>query len=201
MTRQRIGLRTYAWGYVVRVLTLAFAVVFIYAGAMVVLLAVKVSPHTVNEISDYQLIYNHAAALRASDFTTRVSLIAGFSGLLVFLVFAFLALRVLPRPYLARTAVDLSTGDGGQTVVRPRAVERVAEFAARGNPRVVRAAGRLGDDELTVNVGVADAQEAGAALTDVRRRVREQLERHNLPQMPVNVTLTGYDPQTTRDSS
>jgi hypothetical protein len=103
-------------------------------------------------------------------------------------------LRSLPRPYLTRSEIGLPPGGRGATIVRPRAVERIAEVAAQGNEHVVGATGRLGDGELHVDIGIDTAPEAAATLTDVRARVRDQLARHDLQAMPVNVTLTGYEP-------
>lgn len=200
MIRQRVALRRPAWTTIARLVTIVFVVAFAYAGAMVVLLAVKVSPRTVNQISDYQVVYRDAVALRAGDFTTAVSLIAGFGGLLVFVLFALITLRVLPRPYLERTRVALAPTGRGTTTLRPRALERVAEYAAGAHPNVASAAGRLGSDELHVDVDVRTADEAAPTLADVRRRVAEQLARHDLPKMPVNVTLTGFQRPTTRES-
>lgn len=199
MIRQRINLRTPAWGLLVRLITIAFALALIYGGVMLGLLACKVDPSRINKLTAYRTIYRHAVALQPSDFTTSVSLIAGFGGLLVFLVFAFLTFQALPRPYFTRTQVDLPENGRGATVVRPRAVERVAEFAAQGSPQVMTVAGRLGDDELNVGVGLRDVSEVSQTLADVRRRVGEQLERHQLPKLAVNVILTGYERPTRGD--
>ena len=65
MTRQRINLRTPLLAYVVRALTLLLGVVLVWYGLMVVLLAVKASPHTVNSISAYRTLYHDAAGLTA----------------------------------------------------------------------------------------------------------------------------------------
>ena len=104
MIRQRINLRTPLLAYVVRALTLLLGAVLVWYGLMVVLLAVKVSPHTVNSISAYRTLYDDVAGLNATDFTTAVRLIAGIAGFLVFLACVYLALQELPRPYLARGA-------------------------------------------------------------------------------------------------
>ena len=55
---------------------LLLGVVLVWYGLMVVLLAVKASPHTVNSISAYRTLYHDAAGLTASDFTTARRLIA-----------------------------------------------------------------------------------------------------------------------------
>ena len=201
MIRQRINVRTPLLAYVVRTLTIVLALGLFWYGLMVVLLAVKVSPHTVNSISAYRTLYNDAAGIRRSDFTTVVRLIAGFAGLIAFLAFIYLALQELPRPYLARGEVEVGEPEGGSTTVKPRAIERVAELAARGNPDVTSAAGRLGDQHLNLDIGVRRATTAAAVLTDVRARVSADLERHELPSLPVNVTLTGYDRKTRRELS
>jgi hypothetical protein len=199
--RQRINLRTPALAYAVRFLTFLLALALLWYGLMVVLLAVKVSPHTVNSLSAYRTLYDKAAGIRASDFTTAVRLVAGFGGLLAFLVFLYLALQEIPRPYLARGGVALEERDMGSTVVRPRAIERVAEYAACESRDVTTASSRLGDNELTVDIAVRRATTAAGTLTDVHKRVAAALHRHQLPDLPVHVTLTGYDRTTTRELS
>ena len=62
------------------------------------------------------------------------------------------------------------------------------------------AAGRLSDDGLHVDVGVRNAAGAAATLAEVRRRVAEQLEHHEIPSVPVNVTLAGYERSTREDA-
>jgi hypothetical protein len=200
--RQRVSLRRAQWALITRLLTIVFAAVLVYGGVMVVLLALKLTPGDIDRISGYRTGYHWLTGLTAADFTTPVSLIAGFGGLLVFGLFAFLTLQSLPRPYLTRGELGLpQTTERGGTVVRPRAVERVAEVAAQGNDHVMGVTGRLGDGELNVDVGLDEAPSLIETLEDVRRRVREQLGAHQLPLMPVNVTLTGYERPTRRDPS
>ena len=198
MVRQRIALRTPWAAYLVRLLTLLLALAGVWYGLMVLLLAVKVSPHTVNSISGYRTLYDDVVGLRASDFTTVVRLIAGFGGLLVFLVFAYLMLAEVPRPHLARGDLRLEA-DRGTTIVRPRAIERVAEVAARQEGDVTAAIGRLGDGEITLDLGVRNATRVADSLRETHRRVIAALERHDLDTMPVNVTVTGYDPPKRRE--
>jgi hypothetical protein len=201
MTRQRINLHTPALGHVVALLTIILGALLLWYGLMVVLLAVKVSPHTVNSLSAYRTLYNDAADLQRSDFTTLRRLIVGFGGLIAFLVFLYLAFKAWPRPYRARREINLKDDVHGATTIEPRAIERVAELAARGNPDVTSASGRLGDEELSVTVAARHASTVAATLKDVHQRVRSELERHDLPTLPVNVTLTGYDRQTRRELS
>jgi hypothetical protein len=199
--RQRISLRTPLFAYLVRALTLLLALALVWYGAMIVLLAVKVAPHTVNSLSAYRTLFDDLANLKAHDFSTGRRLIVGFGGFLLFLIFLYLALQELPRPYLARGPVTLEEQEHGSTVVRPRAIERVAELAAKDDPEITSAAGRLGDRELNLDVGVRRATHAAETLTGTRERVRAALERHELPDLPVNVTLTGFDPKTRRELS
>ena len=201
MIRQRINLRTPALAYAVRALTLLLGLALLWYGLMVVLLAVKVSPHTVNSLSAYRTLYDRAAGIRGSDFTTAVRLIAGFGGLLAFVFFVYLALQEIPRPYFARGDVALEEREQGSTIVRPRAIERVAEYAACESRDVTGASGRLGDNELNVNIGVRRASTAADTLTDVHKRVAAALDHHQLPELPVNVTVAGYDRTTKRELS
>jgi hypothetical protein len=199
MIRQRINLRTPALAYLVRLLTVLLALALFWYGLMVVLLAVKVSAHTVNELSAYRTLYHDAAGARASDFTTAGRLIAGFAGLLVFLAGIYLALQEVPRPYLARGEFRIGDRERGDTTISPRAVERVAEIAAGTNRDVTAASGRLGDEQVDVQVHVRNASRAAETLRDVQRRIAASFEEHGLPSLPVNVTLTGYDRPTTRE--
>ena len=202
MIRQRVHLRTPALAYLVRLITIVLGLALVWYGVAVILLAVKVAPHTVNSISAYRTLYNDVAGLRPGDFTTTVRLIAGFGGFLAFLILFYLALQELPRPYLARGPVTLDDDEPrGQTTTKPRAVERLAEIAAQQNPAVTSATGRLGNHELTVSIATARAAVAAETLTDVRRRIQSALETHELAKMPVSVTLTGYDRKTKRELS
>ncbi len=201
MMRQRIKLRTPLLAYLVRVLTIVLALGLFWYGLMVLLLAVKVPPHTVNSLSAYRTLYNDVVGLHPSDFTTLVRFAAGAAGLLAFLLLLYVALGQLPRPYLARSETILDRQERGRTVVKPRAIERVAEFAARGNRDVASASGRLGEEQLNLDIDVRRAGSAAETLSDVRQRVSAALERHQLPTLPVNVTLTGYDRKTRRELS
>jgi hypothetical protein len=195
--RQRISLRRRTGALLVLLLTVAFALALIYGGVLASLLALKihgVGPAQINRISGYRTAYHWIADLNRGDFTTARALIAGFGGLIVFLFFISLMLRSLPRPYLTRGELGFPVTDRGATVVRPRAVERIAEVAAQGNLHVIGATGRLGDGELNVDIGIDAPPAAAETLIDVRTRVREQIGLHDLPPMPVNVTLTGYEP-------
>jgi hypothetical protein len=199
--RQRITLRTPVLAYIVRALTVVLALGLLWYGLMVVLLAVKVSPHTVNSISAYRSLYHDVAGLTENDFSTAVRFIAGTAGLVAFVMFVYLAVQELPRPYLARGEVELQHHERGITVIKPRAIERMAELAARGNVNVTSASSRLGDQELNVDLGMRRASIAADTLADVRTRVLTDLDRHQLPDLPVNVTLTGYDRKTKRELS
>ena len=199
MIRQRINLRTPALAYLVRLLTVLLALALFWYGLMIVLLAVKVSPHTANELSAYRTLYHHAATVTASDFATAGRLIAGFAGLLVFLVGIYLALQEVPRPYLARGEFRIGDRERGDTTISPRAVERVAEIAAGAHRDVTAASGRLGDEHVDVQVHVRNPRTAADTLRDVQHRVAASFEEHGLPSLPVNVTLTGYDRSTKRE--
>jgi hypothetical protein len=195
--RQRINMRRRTGAFLARSLTIAFALALVYGGVLTVLLALKLrglGPVQINRLSGYRTADHWLAGLNRRDFTTAHALIAGFGGLLLFLFFAMLVVRALPRPYLTRGEIGFPVEERGATIVRPRAVERIAEVAAQGNEHVIGATGRLGDGELHVDIGIDTAPAAAETLSDVRRRVRDQLGRHDLPPMPVNVTLTGYEP-------
>ena len=198
MIRQRIHLRTPALVLLTRALTLLLSALLIWYGTMLVLLAAKVAPHTVNSLSAYRTVYNWLAKLRMADFSTARRLVAGFGGLLAFFVLIYLALQELPRPYLARHDVLLEQEPKGSLTIEPRAIERLAEIASCANDDVSSSLARLEQDSLTLNIGVYSAHRVAATLADVRRRVVGELERHELPELPVNVTVAKFEPTTGR---
>lgn len=200
MLRQRVREETSPLMLAGRVVTLVFALALVWYGLMTVLLALKVSPSTVDSISGYRTAFDWLSGLQPADVddeTTR-AIIAG-AGVAAFLIFGYLALKQLPRPYLARRDLDLAADDHGEVVVEPRAIERLAEVAAAGNPAVTGARGRYGRKDLTVEVAVRRAGDLADTLRDTQRRVAHALDEHDLAAIPVNVTLTDYDRRSRRE--
>ena len=200
MLRQRVRSRGFALSHIVaRLLVIALALALLWYGAMVILLAFKVSPDTVDSISGYRTAYDYLTGLEPDDITSDVRLVVGLGGLAVFLLFGYLAWREIPRPYLARGDLQLSGGDRGAVDVTARAVERVAEQAALDHDGVADARGLYHDDALTLEIVARGARDLPATLSAVRERAAESLDRHDLPALPVNVTLTGLDRKNRRE--
>lgn len=194
MLRQRLRERTSPLMFLGRLVTLVFALALVWYGLMTLLLALKVSPSTVDTISGYRTAFDWLSGLSPADVdgaTTRAIIAA--AGVVAFLVFGYLALKQLPRPYLARRDLELTADERGGVTVEPRAVERLAEVAATAHPAVTDARGRYSSDDLSVDVTVRRARDLADTLHDAQRRVALALEQHELPAMPVNVTLTGYN--------
>jgi hypothetical protein len=200
MPRQRVRERTSVLMVVGRLVPLVLALALIWYGAMLVLLAAKVSPSTLNGLSGYRTAYNYLSGLTPADVGgggTR-AILAG-AGVAAFLVFGYLAFKQLPRPYLARRELSLVDDAQGEVVVAPRAIERVAEVAAKAHPAISDARGRYSVDDLTVDVNVRRARDVAQILQSAQVRVVEALEQHELPAMPVNITLNGYDSRSRRE--
>jgi hypothetical protein len=200
MLRQRLRSRGFALSHIVaRLLVIALALALVWYGAMVILLAFKVSPDTVDSISGYRTAYDYLTGLTPDDITSDVRLVVGLGGLAVFLLFGYLAWREIPRPYLARSDLQLGSGDRGAVDVTARAVERVAERAALEHDGVADARGLYHDDALTLEIVARGARDVPATLSAVREQATESLDRHDLPALPVNVTLTGLDRKNRRE--
>lgn len=197
--RQRIRLRSSPLRFVGRALVVLLALALVWYGLMVVLLAVKVSPSTVNSISGYRSAYDYLAGLGPDDVDGTVRAIVAGAGLLAFLLFGWLATRELPRPYLARHEVELHADDHGEVTVEPRAVERAAEIAACRHPSVLAASGRYATDGITLSVTLRRAREAADSLREVQQRAVASLSEHGLPTVPVDVTLAHFDRKTRRE--
>jgi len=199
MLRQRLTTRESPARFVGKILVVLLGAALLWYGLMLALLSMKLSPSTVNSISGYRTAFDWLSGLSPADITGTTRAIVAGAGLLAFVVFGYLALRALPRPYLARHDLDLTEGLRGDTVVAPRAIERLAESAALGHDAVTGAAGRYGTDELTLSISVGRARGLADALTDVHGRVLRALDDHDLPRVPVRVTLTGFDPTSKRE--
>jgi hypothetical protein len=194
MPRQRVRERSSPLVLVGRLVTLVFALGLIWYGLMTLLLAVKVSPSTVNTLSGYRTAFDWLSGLTPADVdggATR-AIVAG-AGLLAFLFFGYCALKQIPRPYLARRELDLAADDRGEVTVEPRAIERLAELAATAHPAVTDARGRYAIDDLSVDITVRRARDVAPALRESQQRVLEALQEHELPAIAVNVVLTGYE--------
>jgi hypothetical protein len=197
--RQRVRLRRSPLELAGRLVLMLFALILVWYGAMLVLLALGVDPSAVNAISGYRDAFDELTAVDEADVTDGVRLVAGLGGLAAFLVFGYLALRHLPRPYLARSDLRLAEEDQGVTDVNPRAVERVAEVAAGDNPAVTSARGRLEDEKLVLELRARRARELADTLRDAQRRALTALERHQLPVRTVDVVLIGFERTTRRE--
>lgn len=164
----------------------------IWYGGMVVLLATKVSPAQVDTVSGYRTVYQFLSGLGPGDVDARVRLIAGLVGFVTFLVGSYLAAKSLSRPYLARTELTVETDGRGTITVQPRAIERAIESATLEQANIGAASGRYEVGEMSLNVALGNATDAADTLREARQRARDALAEHDLPVLPVNVTLTGY---------
>ncbi|MGI8593557.1 MAG: hypothetical protein ACR2ML_04185 [Solirubrobacteraceae bacterium] len=199
MLRQRLRIRTRKLVVVGRVLLFLVVVALVWYGLMVILLALKIAPESVDSVSGYRSAFDELSFLTPSDVDGPVRAIVVIAGVLAFLLFGWLAFKELPRPYLARGDVELASGERGELSVEPRAIERAAEIAACEHPSVSSASGRYGTEDLEIAVSVRRARGLPETLDDVQERVRASLQRHGLPAVPVNVNLTGYDRRQRRE--
>jgi hypothetical protein len=198
--RQRLRERTSFLVLAGRLLTLALGLAMMWYGLMTLLLAVKVSPSTVNSLSGYRTAFNWISGLTPADVdggTTRAIIAA--AGVVAFLLFGYLAVKQLPRPYLARRELPLRSDRQGELRVEPRAMERLAEVAATDDAAVTEARGRYSVDDLVVEVTVRRARDVAATLKAAQDRVAGALAQHDLPPIPVNVTLSRYDRRARRE--
>jgi hypothetical protein len=194
MLRQRVRARSFPIARIAAdAVVVLFALALIWGGVMVVLLAFKTSPDTVDRLSGYRTAYDWLANLGPGDIGESTRLITAIGGLAACLVFGVLAWRAVPRPYLARTDLRLAGDERGVVEVNPRTIERAAEIAALEHPAVGAAHARYATDDLTVDISASRADALAATLQDVHQRTRASLARHELPPVPVNITLVRFE--------
>jgi hypothetical protein len=200
MLRQRVRARSFPVARLAAdALVTIFALALVWGGAMLVLLAFKVTPGRVDELSGYRTAYDYLAALEPQDISGSTRLWVAIGGLSACVIFGYLAWRAIPRPYLARTQLHLSDDERGTVDVNARAIERAVELAALDHPAIAGASARYATDELTIHVSAAAADSLAGTLTEVHERARESLALHELPVLPVNITLVRFEPKNRRE--
>lgn len=196
--RLRSSLRISSLG--VRAAALLAGAILVFYGAMAALLAVKVSPQTIDSLSGYRSVYDALAAIAAVDVGGGARLIAGISGAASLLVLGLLALGALPRPRFGRPAQAISREEGRIVEVAPRAFERLAEVGAAREVAVSGTRARYADECLELAIEVDSADEAGRVLGSIAARARDELRGHGLPEPVVDVTLQSFQATTRRNA-
>ena len=193
MLRQRIRVERSTLVFLGQLVTVLIALLLVWYGLILGLLAIGVlGAGTADVLTGYRAVFDELAALEGDDVDGIVRLFTGLGGLLGFLLFGWLALKQVPRPQLARGELLVAEDAHGEVTLAPRAFERAAEGAALGSDAVTGAAGRYGGDDVSVDITVNRAHDVADTLRDVQRRIRLALSRHELPDVPVHVTVTKF---------
>jgi hypothetical protein len=194
MPRQRLRVESSTLATTVgRVLVTLLGAAIAWYGLMLFLLAIKVSPSFVNDISGYRTAFDYLAGLEPGDISSSARLIVAIVALVLALIAAYLIWRGLPRPHLARHAIEIQETELGNTEVKPRAIERAVETAALEHPAVVGARARYDDDGIALAITARRAATLVDTLREVRQRTFDSLDAHQLELERVDVTLAGYD--------
>jgi hypothetical protein len=194
MLRQRVRVEGSTTATTVgRLLVALFGAAIAYYGLMLMLLAFKVSPSFVNDISGYRTAFDYLSGLTPGDITRTDRAIVAGAALVLAAIALFLLWRGLPRPHLARHEVKVTETDLGTTEIQPRAMERAVEAAALEHPAVVGARARLDDDGIALAVTAGRAVDLVKTLHEVEDRAFASLGKHELELERVDVTLAGFD--------
>jgi hypothetical protein len=194
MPRQRLRVESSTLATTVgRVLVALLGAAIAWYGLMLFLLAVKVSPGFVNDISGYRTAFDYLAGLDPGDVSSSARLIVAIVALVLASIAAYLIWRGFPRPHLARHPIEIQETERGNTEVRPRAIERAVESAALEHPSVVGARARYDDDGIALAITARRAATLVDTLREVRQRTFDSLDTHQLELERVDVTLAGYD--------
>ena len=145
MPRQRLRIEGSSVATAVgRLLVALLGAAIAYYGLMVMLLAFKVGPGTVNDISGFRTAFDYLSGLTAGDISSSDRLIVAIVAVVLALIALFLLWRGLPRPHLARHEVKVSETELGTTEIGPRAMERAVEGGGARASRGGRGAGAPG---------------------------------------------------------
>ncbi|HEV2062104.1 MAG TPA: hypothetical protein VGR12_04560 [Solirubrobacteraceae bacterium] len=194
MLRQRIRIDRTTAVMIGQLVTLLVALAVLWYGLVLGLLATgALDAGTAAAVTGYRAAYDSLAGIPADEVDGIVRLFTGLGGLLAFLLFGWLALKQVPRPRLARGELVLVQDDRGEVTLAPRAFERAVESAAIRHAAVTGARGRYGGREVSVDIEVSRPTEVPDTLREVQRHVHGALRRSELPDVPVHVTVTGFD--------
>jgi hypothetical protein len=194
MLRQRIHVEGSTTATTVgRLLVALLGAAIAWYGLMLMMLAFKVSPGFVNDISGYRTAFDYLSGLTPADISSTDRVMVAAVALILGLIALLLLWRGFPRPHLARHEFKVTETDLGTTEIGPRAVERAVEVAALEQTAVVGARARLEDDGIALAVTARGAAELPKTLHEVEERAVASLERHQLELDRVDVTLAGYD--------
>ncbi len=194
MLRQRIHVEGSSVSNTIgRFLAALLGAAIAWYGLMTMMLAFKVSPSFVNDISGYRTAFDYLAGLTPGDITSTDRLIIAGVALVLALIALFLLWRGLPRPRLARHEVKVTETELGSTEIQPRAMERAVETAALEHPAVVGARARLDDDGIALAITAGRSVDLVKTLHEVEDRAFESLDKHELELERVDVTLAGFD--------
>lgn len=194
MLRQRIRIDRTAAVLLGQVVTVLVALAVLWYGLILGLVATgAMNAGTAATVTGYRTVYDFLAGLSTADVDGVVRLFTGIGGLLAFLLFGWLALKQIPRPHLARGELVLVRDERGEVTLAPRAFERAVETAAIRHSAVTEARGRYGGREVSVDIEVAQPTEVPETLREVQSRVRSSLRQSELPDVPVHVTVTGFN--------
>jgi hypothetical protein len=176
-----------------RILVALLGAAIVYYGLMLMMLAFKVSPGFVNDISGYRTAFDYLSGLAPGDISRTDRLIVAGAALVLAAIALFLLWRGLPRPHLARHEVKVTETELGTTEIQPRAMERAVEVAALKHPAVVGARARVDDDGVALAITASRAVDLVKTLHEVEDRAFASLDKHQLELERVDVTLAGFD--------
>lgn len=190
--RRPIGIRTRAIGRLGSALVALLALALIFYGLMVILLAVKVDPGFVNAISGYRTAFDALSGIGADSVDGVDRAIVAGAGLLAFVLFGLIAYGALPRPYLTRNDLHLRDGGRGVDVVAVKAVERIAERAARGGG-VADASARYERNRLQLDLEIVPTGELLELADAVRGRLTAAFDTVQVPEPQTEISITGVE--------
>lgn len=199
MPRQRLGL-THTWRTTLgQKLMVVPALALVYGGAVVLALGAGVSPADVDSVTAYRTVQDRLGALDPANWSQGVSIgvaVAGILGLLLLLALGW-AQRLIP--HVTRAELVLREEDDGRTTVSPRAIERIAEIAARG-PGVKAAKATLGDDDLAIALHANRGDLIPELLPGARTRAHAALRQAGLPDTSaLRVAVTRFTAASKKD--
>ena len=199
MPRQRVRARSAPLTLVGLALVVVLAAALVWYGLMTLLLALGVSPATIQTISGYRSVFDSLAGLTPADIDSTFRLIAAAAGVLTFVIFGFAFIKSLPRPYLARQGFELADDESGRLTVDARALERLAEICADSHPVVDSSRGRATERRIELDLTLRRADRLDSDLAEIRDRVREAIAEHGLPARPIDLTIVSFNTTTRRE--
>lgn len=183
-----------------RVVAIVIAVLLMGVSAILGLMVYAVlDPSSVRNFTDYQGLLNQVDKFSQSQSTTGKTVFGIVSALIALMALVLLLMLLFYRPRIKRSVVQ--SEPGRETVIRPRAVQHLAEGAARSaravRPEITMRSRRKGVQDVSCRFQAVDFVRVPFQANHVRDTITDELRSAGVRVGRVEAIVRGSAPKRT----